>query len=180
MYDPFVDTPDDFVVQECFQINFQTALSHLVLDVRRVDRYFARWRGAPPLLDIAADNLIDIAADNLIGGEFEVDLLDKRKLSLWWLLAGRRVKLLLVYCWCALASPQTVIRYAYMYGKSFIPTGFMVAADLRSHPHVVTSARPALHGGGLRHSLIRHTGEEVPETLVRQIPLQHVGYGRRL
>ena len=113
------------------------------------------WRSTPPpLLDIAADNLIDIAADNLIGGEFEVDLLDKRKLSLWWLLAGRRVKLLLVYCWCALAT--ALKRYAY--GKGFIQTGFMVAADLRSHPHVVTSARPALHGGGLRHSLIRQRG----------------------
>ena len=82
--------------RNAFKLTFKPALSHLVLDVRRVDRYFARWRGAPPLLDIAADNLIDIAADNLIGGEFEVDLLDKRKLSLWWLPAGRRIKLLLV------------------------------------------------------------------------------------
>ena len=88
--------------------------------------------------------LLDIAAENLIGGEFEVDLLDEREAEIV-LAAGGRVEVR-PECY---GEPRR-------YGIGFVPTGFMVAADLRSRPHVVTSARPAAAGdkGGLRHSLI--------------------------
>ena len=129
--------------RNAFKLTFKLALSHLVLDIRRVDRYFARWCGAPPLLDIAADNLIDIAADNLIGSEFEVDLLDKRKLSLWWLLAGRRVKLLLVYtyCWCALASPQTVCVWQGLHPDGVHGRCRPAVPPARSHKRATSAAR---------------------------------------